>query len=55
MEEMKTAYNKGEAAGFKKGVDAAVAIIKSCEKDPQDITRLSLLVIRRLDELQRCD
>lgn len=55
MDEIKTAYIKGEKAGFKKGVDEAIKAIKDCEKDPQDITRLSLLVLRKLDGLKSCD
>ena len=55
MDDLKMAYSKGETAGFKKGVEAAYQIIKDCERDPQDITRVSLLVNRKLDELLRCD
>ena len=55
MDEIKSAYEKGEKIGFKKGVEQAVKIIKDCERDPQDITRLSLLVERQLDALMACD
>ena len=55
MDEIRNAYEKGETAGYKKGVEDAMAIIRSCERDPQDMTRLSLLVNRKLDELLRCD
>lgn len=55
MDEIKLAYKKGQKAGFKAGVKEAVKIIKECERDPQDITRLSLLVHRELDALEQCD
>lgn len=56
MDEIKSAYEKGVRAGYKRGVDEAIKAIKACEKDPQDITRLSLLVLRKLDALKSsCD
>lgn len=47
----KTSYEKGQAAGFYKGVQAAIKIIKSCEKDPKDQTKLSLKVMTELESL----
>lgn len=48
-------YNKGKKAGFKDGVKAAAQIIKACESDPKDMTRISLLVNKKLEELIACD
>lgn len=55
MDEIKNAYRKGEKAGYKEGVEDAIEIIRRCERDPQDMTRLSLLVNRELDALLQCD
>lgn len=47
----KTSYDKGLKDGYIKGVKAAEEILKKCEKDPKDITRLSLLVLKEIDAL----
>ena len=51
----KESYEKGEQAGFEKGVKTACRIIKDCERDPKDITKLSLKVISELSKLVACD
>lgn len=38
--------------GYIEGVETALKIIKDAERDPKDMTRLSLLVTRRLEELK---
>lgn len=55
MDEIKKAYKKGEKAGFIEGVKAATEVIKTYERDPEDMTRVSLVVNRELDALLRCD
>lgn len=55
MDEIKSAYEKGEKIGFKKGVKAASQVIKDCERDPRDMTKLSLKVNQRLESLLKCD
>lgn len=37
--------------GYTEGVQDAINIIREAEKDPKDMTRLSLLVTRKLQEL----
>ena len=37
--------------GYVEGVTSALKIIKDAERDPEDMTRLSLLVERKLNEL----
>ena len=49
----KASYEKGVADGIKKGALMAVAVLKACERDPKDMTRLSLKVTEKLNKL--CD
>ena len=51
----KTSYEKGMKEGFEKGVKAASQVIKDCERDPKDMTKLSLKVNQRLESLLKCD
>lgn len=37
--------------GYAEGVQDAINIIRDAERDPKDMTRLSLLVTRKLQEL----
>ena len=41
--------------GYVEGVKDAIDIIKAAERDPADMTRLSLIVTRQLEALIRCD
>lgn len=50
----KTSYEKGIRDGFLKGIEAAEKVLHDCEKDPQDMTRLSLKVSQELASL-KCD
>lgn len=54
MNEIKSAYEKGEKSGFRKGVGAAIEIIKACERNPKDNTILSMKVTSELNKLL-CD
>lgn len=49
----KSSYEKGMKEGFRKGVQAAKEVMKACERDPKDNTKLSLKVTAELDAL--CD
>lgn len=41
--------------GYSEGVRDAIKIIRDAEKDPKDMTRLSLLVTRKLQGLKEYD
>ena len=38
--------------GYLEGVEDALKIIRDAERDPKDMTRLSLMVTRKLEELK---